>query len=36
MVAASGIPYPLLEMCTLKDVGLPVASWDFELDGDYL
>ena len=36
MVAAVGIPYPLIGMCTLNDVGLPVALFNFELDGDYL
>ena len=36
MVAASRVPNPLLEICALNDVGLPIASCDFELDGDYL
>ena len=36
MVAASRIPDPLLEICALNDVGLPIASCDFELDGGSL
>ena len=36
MVAASGIPDRLLEMCALNDVGLPIDSCDSDLDGDYL
>jgi len=36
MVATARIPDPLLERCAPNDVGLLVASFDFELDGDYL
>ena len=36
MVTASRIPDPLLEICALNNVGLPVASCNFELDGDSL
>lgn len=35
MVAASRIPNPLIEIGALNDVGLPIASCDFELDEDY-
>ena len=36
MVVASRIPNPLLEMCALNNVGMPVASCNSKLDGDYL
>lgn len=35
MVTATRIHDPLLEMCALNDVGMPVASFNSELDGDY-
>ena len=36
IVAAVKRPDPLLEMYALNDVGLPIASFDSKLDGDYL
>jgi len=36
MVAASRIPNPLLEICDINNVGLPVASCDSQFDGDYI
>jgi len=35
MVATSRILDPLLEMFNPNDVGLPIASCDSDLDGDY-
>ena len=36
MVATSRILDPLIEIFTLNDVGLAVASCEFKLDGDSL
>jgi len=36
MIAVARIPNLLLEMCAQNDVGPPVASFDYELDVDYL
>lgn len=36
MVVVTGIPDPLLEMCAQNDAGIPIASFNSELNGDYI